>query len=51
MVSSAFPASLRSTPMNITPELTPKNRYELDQMAEGFALLLKAIHLLIELSY
>jgi selenocysteine lyase/cysteine desulfurase len=23
--------------MNITPELTPKNRYELDQMAEGFA--------------
>src|SRR5210317_2391575 len=37
MVSSAFPASLRSTPMNATPELTPKNRYELNQLADRYS--------------
>jgi len=37
MANSAFPVSLRSTPVDTIPESTINNRYELDQMAEGFS--------------
>jgi hypothetical protein len=34
MARIACPACLRSTPMNTTPNVIYKNRYELDQMAD-----------------
>jgi hypothetical protein len=37
MTDIALPASLRSTPMNTTPGVVHTNRYELDQMADGFS--------------
>jgi len=37
MANGDFPASLRGTSMNKAPELAINNRYELDQMADGFS--------------